>query len=80
MPVSLLMCCTGTTGLPLYNIWENVFTPEKMAMWGDTVVMYVPGVKPPGPDLMKVGSSKLCLPAQLQAVQVIEQDLRSCSV
>eukprot|EP00775_Hariotina_reticulata_P009541 gene9541-9705_t len=48
-----LCYASGTVGLPFYNIWENVFTPEKMAIWGDTVQMYLPGAAAPGPELLK---------------------------
>lgn len=37
-----VLAMKGPYEAPGYNLWHNVFTPEKQALWGDTVRLYLP--------------------------------------
>ncbi|GBF88357.1 hypothetical protein Rsub_01069 [Raphidocelis subcapitata] len=41
-----LVLLRGPYEIPLLNAWANLFTPEKMAKWGDTVRLVLRGADP----------------------------------
>lgn len=51
---------SGPYKVPAYNCYANVFAPEKMARWGDTVVLHLPNSSG-GHDILPVRSQFLCM-------------------
>jgi hypothetical protein len=48
----------GVHGARAYNVYTNLFTPEGLAQWGDTVTLYLPGSGKAGKEQLQV---RLCV-------------------
>lgn len=66
---------SGPYKVPAYNCYANVFTPEKQARWGDTVVLHLPNCSG-GKDILPVGHwasiAFLCFLCILQILHFVD--------